>query len=702
VVYLKPNQRIQNSLKKTGCRALVIVLFHLLVFQGFSQDDSVLFYFNRGNEADISRGETLLEKYSPKDSVKIDRIAARLSNQEKKITFYHAFGDRLYATDDYSDAIRYYSKSLKYARLTLRKELIAKELGALGDMYRLQEQLTTALTLIFEAMYIYKELGNTYEYKNMMGLIGDINRCLDQYDDALKYLNESLLLSIKTNDTKDQAFCYSSIGGTYQSLKKYDEALYSYNKGLSLATVMRDTLRIIDFHYSIGDLMVDMNRVPEAIAYLEEGLRISAPDDRYNQAFCRMGLSRAYLKKGDHKRALEEGLETYRIGKELNDKGFCTEVSEILYQIYAAKNDYVNAYKYLKIVKEDEDSTMNTSSIKQQAQIEINFKNSFEAKKDSLVRFAEEMEKELVHKSELKQQRNVAVAGVLGLIVAIIIVVIVFRSYKKEKRSREIINEQKGIVDAKNKEIVDSINYAKKIQQAIIPTTAEVKSIFPESFVILLPKDIVSGDFYWITEKEDYIFLAAADCTGHGVPGGFMSMLGTALLNEIINDKNIYEPADILDMLKLKIILALRQSDNTNENKDGMDLALIRIDKKKNKLTFSGANNSLYIIRDNKLTEYKGDKHPIGFSFNNTANQFRQVEIEIKKNDVLYMFTDGYPDQFGGPQGKKFKYKPLEQALLTIHRNSMNAQKEELLRVHEQWRGNLEQVDDICLVGVKI
>jgi serine phosphatase RsbU (regulator of sigma subunit) len=308
----------------------------------------------------------------------------------------------------------------------------------------------------------------------------------------------------------------------------------------------------------------------------------------------------------------------------------------------------------------------------------------------------------MAHAAELKQQRTVAVFGLAGLAVSALVASFMYRSYRKEKRSREIINQQKGMVDAKNKEIVDSINYAKKIQQAIIPTNTEVKNLLPESFVILQPKDIVSGDFYWITEKENFLFLAVADCTGHGVPGGFMSMLGTALLNEIISDKNVYEPADILDILKLKIILALRQSDNINENKDGMDITLVRFDKDKSKLVFAGANNSLYHVRENVLTEYKGDKHPIGFSFNNTNKQFNQVSVTLQKDDVLYMFTDGYPDQFGGPLGKKFKYKALEQTLLQISSDDMNAQRKKLLHLHDQWKGTLEQVDDICVVGVRV
>ncbi len=220
-----------------------------------------------------------------------------------------------------------------------------------------------------------------------------------------------------------------------------------------------------------------------------------------------------------------------------------------------------------------------------------------------------------------------------------------------------------------------------------------------ESFIYYQPKDIVSGDFYWVSEKEKYQFIVVADCTGHGVPGGFMSMLGTALLNEIINEKNIYEPSDILDMLKLKIILALRQSDNVNESKDGMDIAICRIEKSTKQLTFAGANNSLYLLRNNEIIELKGDKQPIGIS-SYYNNQFTQQTIKISEEDSIYMFTDGYPDQFGGANGKKFKYKQLEEILLKINKMNMDQQNDFLVESLEKWKGSLEQVDDICILGI--
>jgi serine phosphatase RsbU (regulator of sigma subunit) len=687
---------------KTSVKGILPFFLFLFSLCAFSQEDSLVIYFNKAGASDLEAGKRLLKKYPSKDTSKLLAIGSRLNRKENKVIFFDAVGERYYNVDDYETARFYYTRSLEVARLTLDKKIIADQLTSLGDMYRLQDLNTTALSLLFQAMYLYKDVDAKSELAHVLGLIGDLERCIDQHDDALNYLNQGLEIAIKNNFLKEQTFCYSSMGGTYQLMGEYDKAYASYGKGLAIATKLKDTMRIIDFHYSIGDLLVDKEELDEAISYLEKGIALCMLDnDRYYLAFCHMGMSRAYLKKRDYDRSVKEGLIAFTIGDELKAYGFSSEASEVLFQAYAQKKDFKNAYKYLKIVKDNADSTMSSAKIKQQAKLEINFKNSYQEKQDSLLRFTQQKQKDMEHESELKEQKIFAAVGIAGLLIALVIVFMVFRSYKKEKRSSSIINKQKLIVDTKNKEILDSINYAKKIQQAIIPTHNELKNVFSESFVLLLPKDIVSGDFYWVAKTGQQAFFAVADCTGHGVPGGFMSMLGTALLNEIINEKNIYEPADILDMLKLKIIMALRQSDNINENKDGMDIALIRINLNTQELTFAGAYNSLYLLRNRKLQEFKGDKFPIGFA-DTSGQQFSQHKFRLEEKDMLYMFTDGFPDQFGGPQGKKFKYKRLEELLMQIGPRPMNEQREALTEALESWKGDLEQVDDICIAGMRI
>lgn len=669
----------------------------------FSQDDSLLYYFNHTDQVATDKLDSFKKTLALKDSLTLYRLADHILNNKDKTFFYHQVAAGFYMQDNYDAARIYYSKALEFAKLTKSKELLAKELSALGNVYRLQDKNTIALNFLFQATALYRDLNQPKNIAHNLALIGDLNRVIDQPKDALKFLNEALAISIQNNYPNEEAFCYSSIGSVYQGQKKYDRAKVNYEQGLKIAQSVNDTSRIVDFLYSIGDMMVEQNHLTEALDYFNRALEIDKRSgEQYNLALCYSGLSEVALKQKEYKTSVEYGLKSFELGKSLTAPGICSDAAEVIYKAYFGSGDYKNAFLYLKLQKELHDSTANLSQLKQQAQMEFNFINAYKEKQDSIIRAEKQRQRDLVQAAKSRQQEALVVAGVIAVITAVLIIIVIFRSYRKERNSRQIINQQKTIVEEKNKEILDSINYAKKIQEAIIPSSIEMSNVFPQHFVLLLPRDIVSGDFYWIGSKLNYVFVAVADCTGHGVPGGFMSMLGTALLNEIINEKEIYEPADILDLLKFKIIMALRQSENVNEAKDGMDIALCRIDKTTNELTFSGANNSMHLLRCERLIELKGDKQPIGISHFNTTQQFIQQSLTLQKGDLIYLFTDGYPDQFGGELGKKFKYKKLEELLISIHHKEMNEQLLLLEKVHKDWKGNLDQVDDICILGIKI
>jgi serine phosphatase RsbU (regulator of sigma subunit) len=267
------------------------------------------------------------------------------------------------------------------------------------------------------------------------------------------------------------------------------------------------------------------------------------------------------------------------------------------------------------------------------------------------------------------------------------------------ERTAEVV-KQKELIELKNKDITDSINYAKRIQEAILPTLENFKSLFPESFILFKPKDIVSGDFYWLTEKNGQILVAAADCTGHGVPGAFTSMIGNALLNEIVNDRTILEPGKILDALREGIIKALKQSGKEGESKDGMDISLCSINAKTKQLQFAGAYNPLFIVRKGTLIEIKADKYPIGIS--DRKSLFTNHTLDLQKGDTLYIFSDGFADQFGGPDGKKFMRKRFKEHLLQIQAKNMDEQWKMLNLAITEWQGPIEQVDDILIIGIRI
>lgn len=287
---------------------------------------------------------------------------------------------------------------------------------------------------------------------------------------------------------------------------------------------------------------------------------------------------------------------------------------------------------------------------------------------------------------------------------------------KVTERTTEI-NDQKEIIEEKNKNITDSINYAKNIQEAILPSLDEIKASFDDCFVFYKPRDIVSGDFYWFTKKENKIYIAAADCTGHGVPGALMSMIGASFLNEIVNEYNILETAEILDLLRLKVIKTLRQRET--QTKDGMDIAICAIDTEKLSIEYSGAFNPVFIVGDmvenGKLPEYEtttkdnkiltcipADRFPIGIVAGRMNDMFATKTVKYKMGDCLYLCTDGVADQFGGPLGKKFKSKQLKDLLLSVSKYDMETQLNKIEDTFNAWKGNLEQVDDVLLIGIKL
>jgi len=282
---------------------------------------------------------------------------------------------------------------------------------------------------------------------------------------------------------------------------------------------------------------------------------------------------------------------------------------------------------------------------------------------------------------------------------------------------KEEIEAQRDQLSKKNLLITDSINYAKRIQEAILPSDEAVKKHLPQSFILYKPKDIVSGDFYWVHENNGQILFAAVDCTGHGVPGAFMSIIGHDLLEQIVKEHNITKPSDILDKLNSELTNTLKHNEGNDDVKDGMDLVLCRITKatqstlgsrgngSKEKgwvLEYAGAHNPLYIIRDKKIIELDGDIIPIGSYKAGDNSKFKNHEIKLMKGDILYLFSDGYPDQKGGDDNKKFYYAPFRELLLKMHQLPMEEQASQLDKAITQWKGDNEQIDDILVFGVKI
>lgn len=271
---------------------------------------------------------------------------------------------------------------------------------------------------------------------------------------------------------------------------------------------------------------------------------------------------------------------------------------------------------------------------------------------------------------------------------------------KVAERTAEVV-AQKEEIELQKASLTDSILYAKRIQNAILPTESQMKAALPAHFLIFWPKDIVSGDFYWLSDEGDEVFVTAVDCTGHGVPGAFMSMIGSSLLNKIINENNIKQPGEILNRMRNGVINALNKEGQTEKTSDGMDMSFVALNHKKKKLQFAGANNPLYIVRKGEMLIFKGNKQPVG-AFIQEQKPFTNHEVDLEPGDMVYIFSDGYQDQFGGEKKTKFMVGKFKKLLLEISDLSLEEQKEQLTIKHHEWRGKVSQVDDIVMIGIRI
>jgi serine phosphatase RsbU (regulator of sigma subunit) len=293
---------------------------------------------------------------------------------------------------------------------------------------------------------------------------------------------------------------------------------------------------------------------------------------------------------------------------------------------------------------------------------------------------------------------------ILAAVLFVIFAVVNFREKQLQEKNlalEEKVRQRTAEIEAQKGEITASIEYASRIQRAMLPVPSMFTEFFSDYFIIFQPRDIVSGDFYWIGEDEKRIFLTVADCTGHGVPGAFMSALGISVLNEIITHNAGLQANKVLNLMREKIKTALHQTGKEGETADGMDISLIVLEKNRKNLQFSGAYNPLFLCNNGDLKEYKADRMPIGIHYGDES-PFTNNEIKIKKGDIIYLLSDGFIDQFGGDDGSKFKKAQLKNLLFEIHNMPMKEQKKHIENEFMKWKGKNDQIDDITIIGVKI
>ncbi|MGL4596731.1 MAG: SpoIIE family protein phosphatase, partial [Bacteroidia bacterium] len=439
-----------------------------------------------------------------------------------------------------------------------------------------------------------------------------------------------------------------------------------------------------------------------ALIYLMRAYNMNtALADEYSLAYNQLNLGQLFIRKKEFRKAENYLLTAQKVAEQKSSSSFLQGVYETLAELYEATGNFEQAYIYQKKGAKISSELLNADLSMQTGEMQARFDVQRREKENSELRADSE-------------RKNIFIWSLVGgALLLALLVFLMFNRYLVKKRSNEalenkneLITQQKSEIEAKSKEITDSIAYARRLQEAVVSDEENLQAIFPESFVLFRPKDVVSGDFFWTAERQTsngaLVFIAVADCTGHGVPGALLSMIGTNLLHQAVFEKNMTDPGLILAELNTSIHRILHTRGNERDRDDGMDIGLCVINRQNRVLHFSGANRPL-LIRTNEadLKEFPPNRTAIGGS-TPVSFAYTTHEQKLEKDDLLYLFTDGYADQFGGPEGKKLLTKNLRKLLYDFATKSMKQQREVYVQHFDEWRGNFEQVDDVLLAGWKV
>ena len=521
----------------------------------------------------------------------------------------------------------------------------------------------------------------------------------NNFEKGFEYFLKSAQIEREVGDIEGAIDSYTNLGAISLALGKVDSAQFYSEIALELAESTGDKAKIAVAYTNLGNILINSN-LEEAKDYYFLAIEIYESLKMYkNVALTYQNLATAFRIQGQYTMSITYDMEGMKYAKAHGSPEMISNGYYGLAVAFEAQKSYIKALKNYKLYSDWRDTMYVRSN--QQAVIDMQEKyNSAqtEAENESLKQKNQisKLENEK-SKEELANSRIMAWSSIGGVLLLIGLAYSLYNRNKLKAKANAELQQANDIIQEKNQDITSSLEYASKIQEALLPTK-ENTSLFKDSLFLLLPKDIVSGDFFWYTEKKGQKIFTAVDCTGHGVPGAFMSMIGNTFLHEIINERGITEPAEILNQLRAKVILALSSRD---ARKDGMDMAICSLDEKNMILQYAGANNPLYLVRNNEVLEYRPDKQPVGY-MPERDGPFTNHRIEVKPGDKAYVFSDGYADQFGGPKGKKFKYKQLRELLVEISDKPMAEQKQILNERFVEWKGDIEQIDDVCLVGVTI
>ncbi len=704
-------------------KILLTQIIILLSFFGLGQElspaDSIKQKIDRSDNASVQI-ELLVELgyyYSENEIDSLFGYAHKLINLARsgdqpcnEAIGYHYKGNYFSAKGEYDDALSFYKKSMTLRERHCDIEKVASSAAQIGNVNARIGNYDEAYLSYYQAIGIYEDLGDeeslAAQYSNL-GLV-DVDR--GKYRDAEESFTKSLNYLKGSKDSVQLGHTYNNFGNLYQTEEKYDTAVVYFQKALQIYRSINYTSGLAHGLNNIGIIYYYQGQEDSCMNYFKRSLTIRKEIGEIAsiaQSYNNIGILYGYQAK--YKMAVIYSDSSLALAKESGLKEEIRDAYSNLYDVYWAQKDYENAAISIKFFSDYQDSLKSEQSER--------LINDAKIKYETIKTDKELQENQALidqNNAELKRKEIIIWAACIGGLLLISLLLVVYNRNKLTKRQNKVIEDQKSEVEQKQTEIIDSIKYAKRIQDAMLKSEDEQSKHLPENFVLYMPKDIVSGDFYWVHEDEETLYLAVGDCTGHGVPGGFLTMLGSSMLNEIVSGEKKPEPAFILDKLRSKIVAELSQTGNIGENRDGMDLSLVKMNLKTFEVSWAGANNPIWIIPGNnrelafvdpkykyrELNEIKPNKQPI--AHHHIMTPFTNHKFKLEKGDLFYLFSDGYADQFGGEKGKKFKYKSLMNLMIETKAQPLSEVKERMNQVFQDWKGELEQIDDVCIMGVRV
>ena len=697
---MKNKSNLNESFMKKTRQVLIIILFTLYQTAGAQSTivDSLKLVLQTCNE-DTTKVNTLIlicqnEYRSSQDSAIFHgnealKLSEKLDYQKGIAYSYKYIGMGYYVLANYWEAIKVWRLSLSSFEAINDKVGIANILSNIGATYANRGEDVMALEFHLKSLKASEEIKDTLRIVTSMINIGIVylNKPIT-HDIALKYYLSALPLSEKLGNNDAIGTASVNLGEIYFQREAYDTALFYYEKSLN-AFRKSNSGNVPYALTNIGKVYTKRGEFKKAIGVQQEGYEIAKQSDaKLEMTQTLLGLAETYSAAGDIKSAIKTYIEASETADKIGSKKELKQAYEGLSSSYSKMSDFANAFKYQTLLTNIKDTLYVAANNNKIQFLQLNYELD---KKETLISLQD---------VKIKKQKFTQRTFIIGFIIAILVAIQAYRNYRRKVRTNELLAKQKDEIEVINKNLTDSINYAERIQTAMFPSYCVLSPVLFEFFVLFKPLDIVSGDFYWFKKNNNSIYVAAADCTGHGVPGAFMSILGLSFLNELVNNNVHLNANEVLSKVRDHVIKTLHQKNNYRSTRDGMEMALFILDLEKNNLQFAGASRPLYLIRDKQLNDLAGDKMPLGIN-DDGRHPFKNVEMEFKKNDIVYLFSDGYVDQLGGPDKKTFKTKKFKETLLNNCHLPMNEQKEVLEATLEEWKSDNDQIDDILVIGIK-